>query len=38
MRVTASRPAGTQIACNPHARMVNAPAIAPAANAPIRPA
>jgi hypothetical protein len=36
--VTASRPAGTQIACNPHARMVNAPAIAPAANAPIRPA
>jgi hypothetical protein len=30
--------AGTQIACNPHARMVNAPAIAPAANAPIRPA
>jgi hypothetical protein len=30
MSVTASSPAGTQIACNPHARVVNAPAIAPA--------
>jgi hypothetical protein len=35
MSVTASSPAGTQIACNPHARVVNAPAIAPTANAPI---
>src|ERR1700761_3574116 len=32
-RVTASRPAGTQIACNPHAQVVNAPAIAPANDA-----
>jgi hypothetical protein len=38
MRVTASTPAGTQIACNPHTRVVNAPAIAPAANVPITPA
>jgi hypothetical protein len=38
MSVTASTPAGTQIACNPHTPVVNAPAIAPAANVPITPA
>jgi hypothetical protein len=38
MSVTASSAAGTQIACNPHARVVNTPAIAPAANAPVTPA
>jgi hypothetical protein len=38
MSVTASSPAATQIACNPNTRVVNVPAIAPAANAPIKQA